>query len=183
MTLKAGTSSESPVTPIAPFTSTLTRRGFVKMGGALFVSLSVPAGFVLNAAESQTSLDPTSLASWLEIHSDNRILARTGRTETGTGMSGYYAQAIAEELRVRPETISLILGDTDRTPDGGYSAGFLYGMANVRKVAAYTYQALLGLAATQFGVPVSSLSVVDGIFSGGGKSLSYGQLVQGQHLD
>jgi len=56
-------------------------------------------------------------------------------------------------------------------------------MANVRKVAAYTYQALLGLAATQLGLPVSSLSVVDGIVSGGGKSVSYGQLVQGKHLD
>jgi hypothetical protein len=42
---------------------------------------------------------------------------------------------IAEELSVRPETITLILGDTDKTPDGGYSAGFLTGAANVRKVA------------------------------------------------
>ena len=53
---------------------------------------------------------------------------RTGRTETGTGMSAYYAQMIAEELKVRPETISLIMGDTDKTPDGGSSAGFLSGM-------------------------------------------------------
>jgi nicotinate dehydrogenase subunit B len=58
-------------------------------------------------------------------------------------MSGYYPQVIAEELRVRPEVVSLITGDTDNTPDGGYSAGFLTGMANVRKVVAYTYQALL----------------------------------------
>ena len=123
------------------------------------------------------------LASWLEIHSDNTILARTGRTETGTGMSAYYAQAIAEELCVRPETISLVLGDTDRTPDGGASAGFVDAMANVRKVAAYTHQALLGLAATQLGVPVSKLTVADAIVSGGGKSISYGQLVQGQQLD
>ena len=183
MTTKIETASSSPVAALTPFTSTITRRGFVKMGGALFVSLSVPAGFSLNAAESQTSLDPTSLASWLEIHSDNSIIARSGRTETGTGMSGYYTQAIAEELCVRPETISLILGDTDRTPDGGYSAGFLYGMANVRKVAAYTYQALLNLAATQLGIPLAALTVADGVVSGGGKNISYGQLVQGQQLD
>jgi nicotinate dehydrogenase subunit B len=168
MTAKTENSSDSRIT------MTLTRRGFVKMGGALFVSLSIPAGLSLHAAESPTSLDPFVLASWLEIHSDNTILARTGRTETGTGMSAYYAQAIAEELCVRPETISLVLGDTDRTPDGGSSAGFLYGMANVRKVAAYTHQALLGLAATQLGVPVSKLTVADAIVSGGGKSISYG---------
>ena len=41
------------------------------------------------------------------------------------------------------------MGDTDRTPDGGFSAGFLeYGGANLRKAAAYTYQALLDLAAS-----------------------------------
>jgi len=177
MTRKAENSSDSPIT------MTITRRGFVKMGGVLFVSFAIPAGFPAMVAESQASLDPSLLASWLEIRSDNGIVMRTGRTETGTGMTGYYAQAIAEELSVRPETISLILGDTDKTPDGGYSAGFLTGMTNVRKVAAYTYQALLGLAATQLGVPVSSLTVADGIVSGKGKSISYGQLVQGQHLD
>lgn len=186
MTPKIKASSELPVasvTILTPLTAPITRRGFVKMGGALFVSLSIPAGLSLHAAESPTSLDPSVLASWLEIHSDNTILAHTGRTETGTGMSAYYAQAIAEELCVRPETISLVLGDTDRTPDGGASAGLLDGMANVRKVAAYTHQALLGLAATQLGVPVSKLIVADAIVSGGGKSISYGQLVQGQQLD
>src|SRR5882724_4441858 len=160
MTVKAETSRDFPIT------MTLTRRGFVKIGGALFVSLYLPGQVsATRAAKNETSLDPSLLASWLEIRSDNTILARTGRAETGTGMSSYYAQAIAEELNVRPETISLILSDTDRTPDGGYSAGFLDGMANVRKVAAYTCQALLGLAATQFGLPVSSLSVVDGTVS------------------
>jgi nicotinate dehydrogenase subunit B len=163
--------------------TTITRRGFVKAGGALFVSLGIPSGFSAGAAENQTSLDPGKLASWLEIRYDNTILVRTGKAEIGTGMSAFYAQMIAEELSVRPEAITLIMGDTDKTPDGGFSAGFLTGAANVRKIAAYTYQALLGLAATQLGVPVSGLTVTDGIVSGGGKSMSYGQLVQGQQLD
>jgi nicotinate dehydrogenase subunit B len=165
--------------------TTISRRGFVKTGGALFVSLALPLRFTgqMAAAENPTSIDPTLPASWLEIRSDNTIVARTGRTETGVGITGYYPQTIAEELNVRPETITLIMGDTDRTPDGGFSAGFLVGMGNVRKVAAYTYQALLGLAAAQLGVPASSLSVTDGVVSGGGKTISYGELVQGQHLE
>lgn len=180
MTVKAETLSDFPTT------TTVTRRGFVKMGGALFVSLAIPAKFAAQAGGAtgaQNSLDPTLLASWMEIRSDNTIVMRTGRSETGTGMSGYYPQAIAEELHVRPEVISLIMGDTDKTPDGGYSAGFLYGMYNIRKVAAYTYQALLGLAATQLRIPLADLTVADGIVLGGGKSVSYGQLVHGQHLD
>ena len=75
------------------------------------------------------------------------------------------------------------MGDTDKTPDGGYSAGFLNGAANLRKVGAYTYQALLGLAADKLRVPVVSLTVTDGIVSGGGKSIRYGELVQDQQLD
>jgi CO/xanthine dehydrogenase Mo-binding subunit len=158
----------------------LTRRAFVKAGGALFVSLGVPAG---DAAETTESSASQPLASWLEIRDDNTVLARTGRAEIGTGMSAFYAQVIAEELSVRPEAVTLIMGDTDKTPDGGYSAGFLSGAANVRKVAAYTHQALLELAAVKLGIPVSGLSVTDGIVSGGGKRISYGQLVHGQQLD
>ena len=176
-------SNKATETPMLP--ARISRRGFVKTGGALFVSMAVPLRFAASAgaAEAATSIDPTLPASWLEIRADNTILARTGRTETGVGITGYYPQAIAEELNVRPEVISLIMGDTDRTPDGGYSAGFIFGMNNVRKVAAYTYQALLGLAATQLGVPMTSLTVVDGVVSGGGKKVSYGELVQGQHLE
>lgn len=178
--------SDTPnLTATAILPTSITRRRFVKAGGALFVSLAFPLHLIgrMDALESPGSLDPTLPASWLEIRSDNTIVARTGRTETGTGITGYYPQTIAEELNVRPETIALIMGDTDGTPDGGYSAGFLSGMSNVRKVAAYTYQALLELAATQLGVSRSSLSVADGVVTGGGKRVSYAELVQGQHLE
>jgi CO/xanthine dehydrogenase Mo-binding subunit len=47
----------------------------------------------------------------------------------------------------------------------------------VRAAAATARQALLGLAATSLAVPVSSLSVKAGVVSGGGRSVSYGQLL------
>jgi nicotinate dehydrogenase subunit B len=113
--------SEAPI-----LGTTISRRGFVKTGGALFVSLALPLQFATRAeaAENPTSIDPTLPESWLEIRSDNTIIARTGRTETGVGITGYYPQTIAEELNVRPETITLIMGDTDRTPDGGFPPDF-----------------------------------------------------------
>ncbi len=174
MVIKTDHSSEDSITPI------LTRRGFFKMGGALMVSFTFPG---LSALGAEVQAETSHLASWLEIRHDNTILVRTGRTEIGTGMSAYYAQVIAEELSVQPESITLLMGDTDKTPDGGYSAGFLYGAANLRKVGAYTYQALLGLAAEKLRVPVATLTVTDGIVSGGGKSIRYGELVQDQQLD
>ncbi len=168
--------------PGSSLTPRLTRRGFVKMGGALLVSFTFP-GLPAIAAEVKPASETRQLASWLEIRQDNTILVRTGRTEIGTGMSAYYAQVIAEELSVQAEAITLIMGDTDKTPDGGYSAGFLYGAVNLRKVGAYTYQALLGLAAEKLRVPVATLTVTDGIVSGGGRSIRYGELVQDQQFD
>ncbi|MGC8200951.1 hypothetical protein, partial [Salmonella enterica] len=41
----------------------------------------------------------------------------------------------------------------------------------------------LKVAAGQLDVPVEDLTVVDGVVSGGGKSIRYGNLVEGQHLD
>src|SRR5438132_780655 len=175
--------------PVSVHGATLTRRAFVKTGGALFIGLSL-AGRTLwertaEAASGNNSLDATLASSWFEIHADGTILIRTGKVDFGqTTAHTAYKQIVAEELSVPFEAITaVVMGDTDRTPDGGVSAGFLhYGGVNVRKAAAYTYQALLDLAATRLGVDKSQLSVKDGVVSGAGKSISYARLVQGQQL-
>ena len=76
---------------------------------------------------------------------------RTGKVDFGQSTAHTaYKQIVAEELSVPFDAITtVVMGDTDRTPDGGFSAGYLeYGGANLKKAAAYTYQALLDLAAT-----------------------------------
>jgi len=181
------------------FGATLSRRSFIKGGGALIVGVSL-AGAAVGAKTAKaagTSLDPSQLSSWLEIHADNTILIRTGIAEMGQGsVTGSFKQIVAEELNVPYEAITTVVsGDTDRTPDGGVAAGLTHkiagsppnealgkGALNLQKVAAYTYQALLGLASTQLGVSASSLSVTDGVVSGGGKKVTYGQLVAGNAL-
>jgi CO/xanthine dehydrogenase Mo-binding subunit len=170
------------------FGATLSRRGFVKGGGALVVGFSLAgAGIGAGTAKAEAnSVDPALPSSWLEIHADNTITLRTGKVELGQGSaSTAYAQITAEELNVPYSAITqVIMGDTDRTPDGGFSAGYMGGgNPNPRKVAAYVYQALLGLASTQLGVPVGQLTVKDGVVSGGGKSVTYGQLVAGKALN
>jgi CO/xanthine dehydrogenase Mo-binding subunit len=157
----------------------LTRRDFAKAAaGALVVSLGARA----RAADGPGAVDPSHIEAWLEIRADNSIVARTGRGETGTGMSAFYAQVVAEELNVRPETVTLIMGDTDRTPDGGYSSGFLTGAANMRKVAAYAYRKLLELAAEQLNTPFAKLGAADGVISGVDRRVTYGELVRGRQL-
>ena len=171
------------------FGAALTRRHFVKAGGALFVGFGmVGTGALENSATAATtrnSLDATRPESWIEIHPDNSILIRTGKSDFGQSTTfTAYRQIVAEELNTRFEAITTVVtGDTDRTPDGSGAFDFLgSGMPNIRKAAAYTYQALLDLGSQRLGVPKSELSVKDGVMSGGGRSLSYGDLVQGRQL-
>ena len=169
--------------------ATLSRRQFVKIGGALIVGGGLVGRTLFEktaeAATIRNSLDASLVDSWFAIHADNTILMRTGKVDFGqTTAHTAYKQIVAEELNVPFEAITtVVMGDTDRTPDGGFSAGYLaYGGANLRKAAAYTYQALLELAASTLGVEKSELSVKDGVVSGGGLTMSYGELVQGQEL-
>src|SRR5207245_6235498 len=129
------------------------------------------------------SLNPAMPESWIEIHADNTILIRAGKPDFGQGtVFTAYRQIVADELRVPFEAITTVVsGDTDRTPDGSGAFDFLgRGTPNIRKAAAYTYQALLGLASEKLGVPKDKLSVKDGIVSGSGKSISYGDLIKNQ---
>jgi nicotinate dehydrogenase subunit B len=168
----------------------LSRRRFVKTGGALVVGVSLVGPEILmggstKGAALKNSLDPSLPSSWIEIHPDGTVLIRTGKSDFGQGTTfTAYRQIVAEELNVRFEAITAVVaGDTDRTPDGSGAFDFLgRGTPNIRKAAAYTYQALLDLASERLGVARDKLSVKDGIVSGGGKSISYGNLVKNQQL-
>ena len=173
------------------FGATLTRRQFVKTSGILAVGASVAGRLPLRGDTqklrvAKNSLDPSLASSWLEIHPDNTVTIRSGKNDFGQG-SVYtaYRQIVAEELSMPFEAIcTVVTGSTDQTPDGGGSFGFLAdGTPNLRKVAAYTYQALLDLAATKLGVPKDKLTAKDGVISGGGKSIRYGDLIRGQQLN
>src|SRR4051812_23804142 len=95
------------------FGATLTRRKFVKGGGALVVGLSLVGagvGAKAKAAASSSSLDPVLPGSWIEIHADNTILLRTGKVELGQGSaSTAYAQITAEELNVPYSAITQVV--------------------------------------------------------------------------
>jgi len=173
------------------FGATLTRRHFVKSSGILAVGVALSGSARLHGDSprppvAKNSLDPSLACNWLEIHPDNTVTIRTGKNDFGQG-SVYtaYRQIVAEELSMPFEAITTVVtGSTDQTPDGGGSFGFLNdGTPNLRKVAAYTCQALLDLGAEKLGVPRNQLTVKDGVLSGGGKSISYGDLVKGRQLN
>ena len=123
--------------------------------------------------------------SFLEIRADNTIVAKFGKGTAAQGTSTGILMMYADELDVPLSSISMIVGDTYLTPDqvgASASNGTSTEWATVRQAAATARQKLLSLASARLGVPVSSLSVKDGVVSGTGTSqtVTYGQLIGGQ---
>jgi CO/xanthine dehydrogenase Mo-binding subunit len=159
----------------------LSRRGFLQAGGALI------AGFGLLKADTTgtNSLNVALPESWIEIHADNTVLIRTGKCDFGqSSIYTAYRQIVADELDVAFEAITTVVsGDTDRTPDGSGTFDLLgRGVINLRKAAAYTRKAMLELASQRLSVPKDQLSCEAGVVSGGGKRVSYSELVKDQNL-
>src|SRR3954467_6293349 len=61
--------------------------------------------------------------SWLSISQKGDVAIFVGKVELGTGVMTAFAQIAAEELDVPFVRVTVIQGDTDLTPDQGYTAG------------------------------------------------------------
>lgn len=175
--------------PIDVFGATLSRRGLLKAGGCLAVGFAILGPGRAIAAPSPMpggTLDPSRPGSWVEIHADNTITIRCGKPDFGQGTPyTAFRQIVAEELHTTFEAITTVHeGSTDTTPDGSGAFNFLWnGQPNIRKAAAYTYQALLELGSRHLGVPKERLAARDGSFVADGAAVSYGELVARQDLD
>ena len=172
----------------------LSRRQFLKTSGALMIGFAMPAavaGWDPNAAGAAAA--PTAgsdgVDSWLAIAQDGTVTVFTDKVELGMGVSTAFAQIVAEELDVPVRMVTLVLGDTARTPDQGGVGGstsIAVGSRPVRQAAAEGRRVLLGLAAARLGVPPDRLVVRDGVVQVTGdasKSVSYGDLIGGRRFD
>ena len=67
--------------------------------------------------------DNPRLDRWLSFATPGKVELATGRVELGQGVLTAMRQLAAEELDVAIERIMVRSGDTDRTPNEGYTAG------------------------------------------------------------
>jgi CO/xanthine dehydrogenase Mo-binding subunit len=164
-----------------------SRKMFLKGGGALIVAFSAGgaagAGTARAAESPFASNGPTDLSAvdtFISVHSDNTVSLRSGFVELGQGSPTGLLMIAAEELDVEMGQMRHVRADTNVTPNaGGTSASntIALGGPRVRSAAATAKQALLALASAQLGVPAASLTVSKGVVSGGGRSITYGQLI------
>lgn len=162
----------------------VSRRDFLKSGGALVVSFGLTA--TARDAMAQFAGVPaagTDLDSWLSVRADNTAQIYFGRAEFGQGTVTSMLQIAAEELDLDMKQVSAIPLDTKLTRDQGRqvsSSSIEQAGPQLRAAAAEARQGLLNLAATRLGVPVSSLRVASGIVSvagQSGRSATYGELI------
>ena len=105
------------------------------------------------------------------------------------GVSTAFAQIVAEELDVPFRAVSLVLGDTARTPDQGGVGGstsISVGSRPIRQAAAEGRRVLLELASARLGAAPDHLVVRDGVVhrtDDPSKSVSYGELIGGRRFD
>src|SRR4051794_1100300 len=167
-----------------------SRKSFVKGGGALVVGFTTLGALAARAEAvdphpytSYGPADSSQLDSWLVINSDNTAGVKLGKVELGQGSMTGLLMIAAEELDMDLAQMTAITNDTDITPNQGTTAGssaISSGGKQTRAAAAAARQTLLQLASKQLGVAATGLTVSKGVVSGGGKTVTYGQLVGGK---
>ena len=108
------------------------------------------------------------------------MIIYSGKVDLGTGVYTALQQIVADELDVPLSCIELIQGDTLLTPDQGKtwaSISIQIGGMQLRQAAAAAREPPVDHAANTLGVAAAQLTVADGVISGGGKKVSYGELI------
>src|SRR5215472_3953903 len=94
------------------------------------------------------------LNQWVGFDNPGSVRVSTGRVEIGQGVLTAMRQIAAEELDVAPQRICLRSGDTDLTPNEGYTAGsqsIQFGGVALRLACAEVRELFLDHAAAAFG--------------------------------
>lgn len=145
------------------------RRFFQTLGAGLLVGVPILDAVAQNRpAGRRGGAADTPISARLHLAEDGTVTVLTGKVEMGQGARAELTQAAAEELRVPPERIRLLMADTAAVPDDGTTAGSRTTPATVpavRQAAAAARGVLTRLAARRWEVDPASVEVRDGILT------------------
>jgi len=109
--------------------------------------------------------DHPALDQWVTFPAPGKVTVLTGKVEIGQGVLTAMLQLAAEELDVAPARITVAAGDTDRTPNEGFTAGsqsMQFGGVALRQACAEVRTLFLAHAARKLGCDANELAVADG---------------------
>jgi isoquinoline 1-oxidoreductase len=167
----------------------LNRRDFLSvLGGGLLVCLAPVRSLAQESGRTFGGHEvPTDISAWLHIDAEGHVKVFTGKVEVGQNIRTSLAQAVAEELRVSFDSITMIMGDTDLVPwdMGTFGSRTTPTMApQLRNMAVAGRELLLETAAQRWNTDASKLVANSGkvTTSDGTKSITYGELTRGENL-
>jgi isoquinoline 1-oxidoreductase len=167
----------------------IDRRDFLKvLGGGLLVCLTPLPLLTQESGRGFGSHElPKDISAWLHIDADGHVKVFTGKVEVGQNIRTSLAQAVAEELRVPFDSITMIMGDTDLVPwdMGTFGSRTTPTMApQLRNMAVAGRELLVEMAAERWNTDASKLVAASGRVTtpDGSKALTYGELTRGEAL-
>ncbi len=177
-------------------THALSRRSFLKVGGALAVSVGSPITLntilgieAAHAEGTKPPLTPDQLSSYIAVNADGTVSAYFGKMDLGQGLFVAIGQIVAEELDVPFHTVKVIMGDTATSVNQGGasgSTGVQLGGKQMRVAAAEARRVLVEMASNKLGIPEGELTVTDGVVhskSGPAKKVTYAELIGGSYFN
>lgn len=166
----------------------LSRRAFLRttaiVGGGLVVAISLPG-----CSQTPLTIEPETGGfipnAFLQLTADGRIIFYCPRDEMGQGISTGLATLIAEELDVDPARIEIEFAGVHPDYNNPGMGVQITGGSNsvkahylpLRQVAADTRQRLLLAAASDLGVPVSTLTTDDAHVVSAGERHPYARFI------
>lgn len=167
--------------------SGITRRSFLasSAGTSLLMALGTPlAGFSqARAAEDMAANGGSTEFSpvvWFEMAANGDVIVNIAKAEMGQHVGTALARIVADELGVAWEQVALAHVDSD--PKWGYmvtggSWSVVTSFEMLSRAGAAGRTILIAAAADILGVDPKTLSAKDSIVSGGGKSISYADII------
>lgn len=153
-------------------TLTMDRRSLLKASGALVFTLAGGGLDILALSPALAEMPqarpiaPTDLDTWIAVSTDGEVTAFFGKMDMGQGVDTAIAQVVAEELDVDVSRVSVVMGDTARTPNQGGasgSSGCRLGANPLRHAAAEARRVFVERAAQALDRPAQALSVQNGV--------------------
>jgi isoquinoline 1-oxidoreductase beta subunit len=170
----------------------LSRRRFVvgsaaAAGGGLALGFSIPLGAATAQAAQGAGTGEAEVNGWVVVKPDDTCVIRVVRAEMGQGTHTGLAQLVAEELEcdwqkvtIEPITAGRNLARKRAWGDmsTGGSRGIRTSQDYIRRGGAAARMMMVQAAADEWKVPVSELTVSNGLITHGasGRSTSYGKV-------
>lgn len=119
---------------------------------------------------------------WFEVKADNSLILHSPKIEMGQGTFTGLAQIVADEMEVDFAKIQVVNAVSVNRPLDAFSTGgstSISGLWEVlRELAAQMREMLRISAANILQVPVADLTIKNGVISGKGKKVTFGEVVQ-----